>query len=99
MESKTPIKSKLIALKAKRLKVTKYTYVLKPPRRTFRIFNHLFFQIAHRERGALGPARRGGRVAELPERPLRLRAELLPGPGGGPGARRRCPQDLPVCVH
>ena len=57
------------------------------------------FQVAHRQGGAAGVPRRGRRVGEVPERSRRLRAELLPGQGGGQVAGRRRSQDIPQRLH
>lgn len=73
--------------------------------RVYRNFSRQFHQprtmmiFCPRQRSRAGPAGRGRRLAAVPERAQRLRAVVLPGQGGRPGARRRRPQDLPVGLH
>lgn len=57
------------------------------------------FQPAHWEGRAAGVQRGRRRLGALPERPRRLRAELLLGQGGGPSARGCCAQNLPQRLH
>lgn len=56
-------------------------------------------QVAHRQRGAAGVQGRGRRVGAVPQRPRRLRAELLPGQGGRACPGGCCSQDLPKCIY
>ena len=53
----------------------------------------------HRQGYPAGPDGRGRRLDPVSERPLRVRAVLLPGPRGGPRARGRGAQDLPAGPH